>query len=285
MRWRLWGVGVIVALFVVPEVAMGQVRLGCYDMEAGPWQMPEGVDTGETPWEGGDSLVYALPTRVRLEAGWSGRGRGTFRMSVPEAVPQIPKSLLGWRLEDDSLRVVFSNGYSGVRGWLGRASTGWAGRAESFTDYQPSVNYRRDLALRPVPCDAPFGEPTGGSQRELHRGIPLVGGDSLVLERPFPEGIDVSVRESGAWEVHAQAEGEWSGADTLVVRTDSNGRIFHVELRYPEDHQLGELVEKLRADQGVPDSVPAGFGWANRTTRVWVTALRGGRVLLIDRRY
>lgn len=131
--------------------------VGCYEVELGAWSGPhEAWDPPEVV-----VLMDSLGTFV-LESGK--------HLVRPCPGDTTVMHYMAWweRPSADSLTLVFTTGYVGIQGRLGRDGAQWTGHAEAFTDVAPFVQATATLSLRALPPlsgvratdRAPSGDPT-----------------------------------------------------------------------------------------------------------------------------
>ena len=151
MRFRL--IVVTAAVACAGATAMGDTRLmaqdtpaeltGCLDVAVGPWVVETYVDRLH-PRPSESDEWYPIPPMI-VFAGPSDRNPSQTRIVVPEGDPAASRRRRwsGGQIEDDSLRVFFSDGFTGMRADLGRSGDGWVGTAHSFIDVIPHQVYAR----------------------------------------------------------------------------------------------------------------------------------------------
>ena len=146
---------------------MGGVRLsaqeapaeltGCYDATVGQWVVetyagelePRPGDSGDYRWE-------RLPRRLRLLAPEDG-GPIDISIVAPEGSGlRVARRIMWAKVDGASLRLAFSNGFSGMTATLRRSGDGWSGIAQTFTDVLPHQVNARTVLLSRADCDAPL---------------------------------------------------------------------------------------------------------------------------------
>ena len=275
---------------LLPVVAAAQIEFGCYDVLLGEWSPIDSTHVADLPRppppdQSGDSAFYSLPSRLRLRGELGARARTDwFLVTVPPNTLQVPHAGQTWNAVADTLRIDFSGRFGGTSSTLYRTPDGWEGLARTRSDVGGVLRYERPIALAPADCDSPAPVPAS-LDRPLLRRIELAGGGVLELGQPLPPGVTTFPRRSGAWRVDVEAVGTWAGNDTVVVRLDPQGTVFHIEFRYPDGFDLAPLLDSLDAAFGTRrNSFGITPSWTNRTTRIFI-GLAGPRVVLIDRRY
>lgn len=139
------------ACMACDAVAQAPLSLaGCYDLHLGEW--------GPGPLPGADSLYMALPPRIRLDTlpaqGWMSRTGAYQAGPAPGAMPSV-HDIVNWEpIAGDSIRVIWSTGFSGVTLVFAHDEDVLVGRAESFWDY-PRAHQRAEARAVPVSCTAP----------------------------------------------------------------------------------------------------------------------------------
>ena len=209
---------------------------------------------------------------------------------MPEDVLQVPHSQLTWQGGADSLSFGVSTGLVGTISRLARRGSAWVGWTQTFSDVGGILRYRRPIRLTPVDCSAPPPIPAS-LDRALPRGFEFQAVGLLELGDTIPAGVGTLPRRSGAMTLQLQAAGLWAGADTVVVRVGRSGvlqgSLQHIELRYPEGHDLtvavGDLVRRYGSGTERLGSGP--IFWHNRTTTLFISPSgRRPRVVVMDPR-
>jgi hypothetical protein len=122
---------------------------GCYELALGPWR-------------GGPPEAPGLPPTVRLidSLGTDLLEQGKLLVRPVDSAAAATFPYWAWweQPDADSLHVVFTTGYVGVElhlaawsGWTGW----WRGRADAFTDVQPSIQATTGVWLQPIACPSP----------------------------------------------------------------------------------------------------------------------------------
>jgi hypothetical protein len=142
---------------------------GCYQLTLGPW-------TGAHEAENPPAVVLLLDSvgTFLLEAGRT--------LVRPSPVDTNAFAYMAWwaRPAPDSLAVVFTTGYVGIRLALSWRGSQWVGRADAFTDVQPSIEATASAALSAlgfVPaCGLRAGSPPNQRlQRRAGRALVIAG--------------------------------------------------------------------------------------------------------------
>lgn len=147
--------GLIIACFPLAFALMNHSLLaqalsyrhlsGCYDLTVSEWSRPLGGDKG----------FHTIPTSIRLDTVAALRGG---RVIVPDISYPIGRSMRGmprWEILGDTVRIVWSNGFSPTIVRLtkkGRELRGWA---EASSDAIPpgKPNWpRAKVAARRIAC-------------------------------------------------------------------------------------------------------------------------------------
>lgn len=276
------------ALGAPPTPAVAQLAGTCFDVvEMGLWYPVEPTLAREDlrgPPPAEDSYNKAFPVRIRIEDDTMATGEWS-RFEIPEMAQQTPHSIRAWRFSGDTLRLHLSDGFHGVRAHLLQDADGWAGTLRTHTDNGGTLLYERELVLGPVSCDSP--PPISADEDPaLLRTLELVGGESLELGEPLPDGVLTEPRSSRWLTALAEPAGPFAGGDTVLVEVGwRSGRVANIEVRFPPDFDVSNLVATLEEAFG-PGAEAIGTAWRNRTTRVWVSP--GGalpRARLTDPRF
>jgi hypothetical protein len=104
------------------------------------------------------------------------------------------------------------------------------------------------------------------------------------LGRPIPDAYEVRLVRSYGLIVDLIPTGYWVGGDSVLVRTNPDGLIFEIDVRYPAGFDPVDIETGLLSDfgPGRPDAEwPA---WWNRTTRARLSVGDRTRVVLVDPR-
>ena len=268
--------------------------LGCYDVNAsGEWRLD--ASNPDSPYSeraaevlAGDSVFYVMPPRIRLAGPLADAG-GAWEIVVPEGAMPTRHRFMRYGVQDDTLMLSFSTGYSGAVARLGATEeVAWMGHVRTFDDYT-GLRWSRRIDLASVPCDAPPPVPSSVI-RPVPRTVQLVGGATIALGEPLPESLETSRRRSGALTVIGRTEGLFATTDSIAVAVgEAPGRIGRIQLIYLDPDMSSVIEARLTEAFGPPTRGggmdPAGIEWRNRVSRVWLS--RGARftVNLRDYRY
>ena len=128
---------------------------GCYDITAAP-------DSADGPLVevGSDSGTHgAIPARIEFAGPFRGFGEAdTSRTAivVPEGAHPSTHSWMTGEIVGDSLNLVFSTGYAGVKATLGWTGDRWVGGVRTFVDFGPPFEFDAGwIELVPASCDSP----------------------------------------------------------------------------------------------------------------------------------
>jgi hypothetical protein len=284
------------ATVVAQALAPSQLAGACYDILMGPWRQP-------TDQLRADSIFIAPPSRVRFDTARSERQPDRFVLSTPlGALPSVHRMAYWWPLGSDSVALVWSTGYSGLRMRLGGEPAELRGEARAFWDF-PRDPLTAGVTARRVLCDVP-ARPGVANQRFVIRAVGLEGGDSVALGTPFAAIRDRADSVRGrTFRMRRAPAGLFVGAKMVDVSRSIGDTIRRVEVTYAADAELESLVSRLSSTMGAPVSrdtsrldAPAGPGrvtvtWSNRTTTLWLSRSRltagGWRVtaVLVDPRF
>lgn len=277
MRGVLRGILAVVCAVIgsAPVAAQGLVGV-CFDVEHGEWS--PALELGE------DSIYLGLPSRVRFDEE-AARGRASsdaFSLEVaPGALPSVHE-IRQWSTSGDSIDVVWSNGFSGVRGSFRRAEGTLHGMVRSFWDFG-RTSQSAPARLIPVACDTPH-DPERGTQRFVPRVVDLSDGRRLQLGAPISE---ISGLESGRGRLSRYIRGaEVFGVPNVPeirLTPTENGLVRLLVIRFPVeldfDGLVTSLVEALGPGAGGELSATEtleywSLGWQNRTTRLVLSKSR-----------
>ncbi len=253
----------------------GDLAAACYDLSLGPW--------GPVPLRGGDTIYIAPPSRVRFDTVRAERRRGDFMLSTaPGALPSVHRYAY-WlpAATEDSVELVWSTGFSGLRMTIGGTREELRGQASAFWDFprQPLI---ADAVARRVSCDAP-AHPSAAEQRLVLRAVPLEGGDSVAVGMPLAAIRPLADSLRGhTFRMRRAAAGAFAGATTVDVSVNRRDTVWRVMVDYPADTAFESLVARLSGPLGPPVSsdtlrLPASGEavrlwamWSNRTTQLAV---------------
>ena len=282
---------------------------GCLDLTVGAWVVETYVDR-LYPRPGESEEWNPVPPRIMF-AGPLERIPSNTRIVVPEGAPAMPAGystgLSGGRIESDSLRIAFSDGYTGTMAKLGRSGDGWTGTMRSFTDVIPHQVYARPVAMSRVDCESPLPIP-GGESAPLGQVVELEGGQVITLGEPLPEQLETVALPRFDWNrrwstrvadmelttarnavgVVGRTRGLFGTTDSIQVHTDPDGLVYSVRLLYVGPDALEIWEERLRNQYGAPGTasgVPGVHIYRNASTYLWLrpSAPDRAEVLLTDR--
>ena len=123
-----------------------RAAIGCYSVRIGLFRYPDALGASfRRPHIGGEHTKP--PYIVALDSGGE--------LGPAPRVPRTIHRLNYWELDSlsDSLRLVFSTGFSGVRLTLASAGDSLTGHADDFFDYT-HLSERAAALLRRVSCDS-----------------------------------------------------------------------------------------------------------------------------------
>ena len=317
MRFRL--IAAMAAVAGAGATVVGDGRLmaqdtpveltGCLDVTVGPWVVDTYVDS-LYPRARESQEWYSIPPRIMF-AGPHERIPSQTRIVVPEGAPAMPagysSGLTGGRIEGDSLRIAFSDGYTGMMAKLGRSGDGWTGTMSTFTDIIPHQVDARPVAMSPVDCESPLPVP-GDESHPLGRVVELEGGQAITLGEPLPEQLETVALPPFDWNrrwstrmterelttprnavgVVGRTRGLFGTTDFIQVHTDPDGLVYSVRLLYVDAGAGGTLEERLRSQYGAPGTrsgVADVHIYRNSSTSLWLRPWPSAQeeVLLSDR--
>jgi hypothetical protein len=252
--------------------ALGRSELAgaCYDLSLGPWHPAQELRE--------DSIYIAPPSRVRFDTArierW--RSEGFALRPAPGALPSVHRHAF-WRSVGDSVELLWSTGFSGLRMTLGGRPGELRGRARTFWDFGRTPT-TADATARRVPCDA---SSQAVAQRLVFRAVPLEGGGSVAIGATLTSiraAID-SVR-GRLFRARRAPAGPFAGATAVEVAVNARDTVWRVEIPYPSGTDFESLVARFTRELGplvsrdtlrLPPSTEAGsvsVAWSNRTTRL-----------------
>ena len=254
---------------VAQALSRGELAGACYDLSIGPWRPAERLRQ--------DSIYIAPPSRVRFDTARAERWADHFvLLTAPGAVPSVHRFALWRPVGSDSVELIWSTGFSGLRMTLGGQPAELRGEARAFWDFlrAPLI---ADATARRVPCDTP-ARPT--AQRFVFRAVPLEGGDSVAVGAPFaPLRAQADSLHGRRFRVRRAPAGPFARAISVEVGVNARDTIWIMEVTYPAGTEFESLVAAFSRALGPPVSrytVPSVWvTWSNRTTRLtlrrWAT--------------
>lgn len=274
--------------FGAAPVSAVQLAGQCLDSELAPWRPIEGSHLGPgapqgPPSETNDSLFYAFPPRLELTSVALPRGENWRQVRVPTNALQVPKPYRSWRTAGDTLVIALSDDFTGVIGSLTPTSDGWVGELRMRSDNLGSQLYSRGVVLRPVDCESEPPIPAS-ADAPAPRAIPSAAGPALTLGEPVPEGYEARRVRAGFWLADFRTAGYWSGSDSVFVRTNPDGLVSDIVVRYPAGFDASILEAGLIREHGPGRPDPSVPTWWNRTTRAYLSLGQRPSVRLIDPR-
>ena len=128
---------------------------GCYDITAAPDSAGGPVvEVGN-----GSGSYRTVPPRIEFAGpfrGFADPDTSRIQIVVPEGALPSVHSMKWGRIVGDSLNLVFSTGYAGVKAVLGWTVDRWVGAARTFVDFGPPFEFDAgSIGLFPVRCDSP----------------------------------------------------------------------------------------------------------------------------------
>lgn len=267
---------------------------GCYDVTEGNWvveETPPGEDAYLVPSEQGyDSVEYQIPPRIQF-AGPSARQPSATRVVVPEGALPTPHRYTTGEIIGDSLFLVFSTGYVGVRAALARSGTGWSGAARTWVDHTPQQVNARPVELTRVPCDSP--PPVSSDvMRAIPRTVELESGLAITLGEPLPGSLEITAPEPDSVQrvsvrlpvgIVDRTRGLFGTTRDISVDLTQDGLVWRIRLWYSGAEDHATLEARLRSWYAEPGVEPAGITGdnlmdMNRTTLLFLTASPGAGV-------
>ncbi len=269
-----------------PLVAQSPTRVptvvgACFDIVMGAW-------TPTTTNLGGDTLIFAPPSRIQMDSTPAQPSDFGLRVSVPPgSLPSVHR-FLGWQPSGDSIDVMFSTKFAGLRMRLGASGDDLVGMAKAFTDFN-SPQVTASVMAHRVACDAP--QRPRAAERILPRAVLMSDGDSIAIgapaalavarsEPPFSNGGTATALSSTLLG-RSRPVGLYSGATDLRVSRGNGGVVSTIRVTFPDSVGYESLVAQWVAVVGPPTSsinvtppaspVPTGdrlTTWLNRTTSI-----------------
>lgn len=248
---------------------------GCYDLEIGAWSPT--IDLGV------DTLYVAPPPRIQMGTepgfGLGGRAQGMLLEPAPGALPSVHRYSWWEEIGEDSVHLIWTTGYSGLRMRLGVQGRVLRGAASTFWDFGRATQTAPATATA-VRCDAPL-ELRARIAYRFPRGIGFVGADSILVGESIsssgPELVEESERR-----FHAVGEprAPFETATEIWVVVENGGLIRRIEARFGAEVSHEQIVERLSAAFGEPTVIkgengPAG-SWALWSGRLITISVSGG---------
>ena len=279
---------------------------GCHDLIVGQWVVETHADW-EDPSPLDSDRWYRIP-RIRFAGPHDRRPTATRMVAAGgeslEALGYEDRFATG-EIQGDSLRLGFSDGYTGMTVTMGRAGEGWTGTVRTFTDIVPHQVNDRPVAMSRVGCESPLPVP-GDDSRPLGRVVELEGGQVITLGEPLPERLETAAlprfgwfqREDGTEEttprsavgVVGRTRGLLGATDVIQVYTNLDGTVHSVRLLYGDPGAMEALEERLRNRYGAPRTRSGVAGvliYHGPSTTLWLrpSAPAQAEVLLTHRRW
>ena len=115
--------------------------LGCYETTLGSWSQ-DPRQSAPPPY---------FPDTIVLTGRLAVLHSDTLGYELePQLFAPERSRVSAWKAIDDTVRLTWTDGFTGVRVWFSRSDSGLIGRAESFTD-QIGNEHRPDGTSRPIP--------------------------------------------------------------------------------------------------------------------------------------
>ena len=283
---------------------------GCYDVTVGPWVVDTYKGKPEPrPSEPGDYDWQRIPARIEF-AGPHDRWPASTRIATPDLGWSLRYRFMTGRIDRDSLRLSFSNGFTGMSAVLYRSGDGWTGTARTFSDIVPHQINARPVALSPADCESPAPAP-GKEAHPLPRFVELEGGQVIALGEPLPEQLETMALPPHVWNwppiltdahrdidplttprnsvaVVGRTRRLFSATDSIQVHTDPDGLVYSIRLLYAGPGARETLAARFRSGYGAPGTgsgVPDVHIYRNASTSLWLRPSPAARaeVLLSDR--
>ena len=283
---------------------------GCHDVTLGPWVVETYARRLEPrPRKPGDHESERIPPRMEF-AGPHDRWPAITRIATPDLGWSLRYEFMNGGIEGDSLRLVFSDGFTGMRASLYRSGDGWTGTARTFSDYIPHQINARPVTLSPADCES-AAPPRGGETHPLPRFVDLEGGEVIALGAPLPDQLETVALPPYVWNwppilrdspteadplatprnavaVVGRTRRLFSSTDSIQVHTDPDGMVYSIRLLYADPGALATLQARFRSAYGAPETrpgVPDVHMYRSAATSLWLRPEAAGRaeVLLSDR--
>jgi hypothetical protein len=258
----------------LPAFASGQMApddaAGCYDLFLGSWLPAE---------PGGDSMYYALPTRMHLSVThheYAGDSSLPFTVTeAPGAMPSIHR-YSGWGIEGDSLLMIFTTGFAGVSVRVAGLDT-LRGTASTFSHGFGTFRRIATVEAPRVDCASTLEE----SRRAAYRYSPVVRlaeGDSLVLAGPVDASLVADRPTRMSVIVTDQPLPPYEECERVELWLREADTISSIRLHCAPGVDFEHILAKLHASLGSPThrSVIGARPSAAWSSRLIVIQLLGG---------
>ena len=259
---------------------------GCYDITA---REPDSADGPRLEIGSGSGSEGAIPPRIEFAGPFRGFGPDTSRTQivVPEGALPSVHSMTWGQIVGDSLNLVFSTRYGGVKATLGWTGDRWVGAARTFRDFGPPFEFDAgSIELVPVSCDSP--PPVSiDPMLPITRSVELEGGLAITLGEPLPEALETTPARRNTVIVIGRTTGLFAGAESVEAEVGGR-RVTHIWLYYADPGVHSSLENRFRDAYGVPEQMGGQTAvFLNRITSLSLTRLRNGeaQVDLWDRRW
>ena len=229
--------------------------IGCYDITAG---MPDSADGPRLKIGLGSGLESEMPPRIEFAGQFPGFADGDTlgtQIVVPEGALPSVHSLMWGEVVGDSLELVFSTGFGGVRATLGWTGDHWTGSARYRSDVTPHESDAGPIELTPVSCDSP-PPVSSDAMLPITRFVELEGGLVISLGEPLPEDLETTPALGTTLTVTGRTTGLFAGADSVVVAAAEQTGVGTVFLYYTHNDAHSELETRFRSAYGDPDTGP-----------------------------
>ena len=261
---------------------------GCYDITA---VEPDSADGPRLEIGVGTGFEGEVPPRIEFAGpfrGWDDGDTSRTQIVVPEGALPSGHRYMSGEITGDSLNVVFSTGYGGVKATLGWTGDRWVGGARTFRDFGPPFEFDAgSIELAPVGCDSP--PPVSiDAMLPITRSVELEGGLAITLGEPLPEALETTPARGTTLTVTARTTGLFAGADSVAVAAWERWGVTQIWLYYTDPGAHSQLETRLRSAYGVPETDPT---WGQNVFKNPITRLTlsswgngGAQVMLSDPR-
>ena len=179
---------------------------GCYDIAA------DSLEVGS-----GSGYESELPPRIEFTGPYRGFGEpdtSRTQIVVPEGALPSVHSLTWGQIVGDSLNLVFSTGFGGVKAMLGWAGDRWVGGARTFRDFGPPFEFDAgSIELVPANCDTP--PPVSvDAMLPVARSVELEGRLVITLGEPLPAALGTTPKRFANKSVTGRTTGLFAGTDS-----------------------------------------------------------------------
>ena len=247
----------------------------CYDLEVGEWS---------PPFQGGDSL-YGLPPRMLLDTTELSARLNPFRDEGASVLARAPGAMpssfemSSWKLLNDSLRLIWGNGFSGVVVLLPARSGRLVGHLQTYSDNVVGPPKTARITATPVSCSAPLSKEAAFSYPFV-RGIAFARADSLLVGEPLPASLTVQPGSARSYRIMTRPADLYAPATLVSATLSEDLRVREIHVWFPPAANYDQIIEQLVALNDAPTSqqnrknangrLIRGASWSSRTISITV---------------